>query len=336
LQRAIMSPKYRSIMVRGDDSRRPFVPYDMAVGSPFEWRRSDKLICAGSGWGHTNIDVLHDLRLRKGVRMVLLCYDLIPLLLPHFYRKHDVDLFRRYMHRALAVADPIIVTSRKSEEDCRSYCARHRIPTGDIVVAPLGFDVRNEGSPVAALPADLESGQFALMVSTIEPRKGHRVWRRLIAEGVVQTSGFNLVFVGRPGWMIDDLLSEIRSSAVADRLRMITDADDELLSALYAGAAFCVYPSAYEGYGLPVIEAFSHGKAVLVSTGGALPELVGDLSPCLDPTDDDAWYLAMKQWIECPQARRPFEEAIQRRFRHPTWSEAAATFFSRAIARREP
>jgi glycosyltransferase involved in cell wall biosynthesis len=117
--------------------------------------------------------------------------------------------------------------------------------------------------------------------------------------------------------MVDDLLSEIRSApGVADRMRMITDADDELLSALYTGAAFCVYPSAYEGYGLPVIEAFAHGKAMLVSTGGALPELVGDLSPCLDPTDEDAWYRAKEQWIECPQTRKPFEEAVQRRFRH--------------------
>lgn len=328
-------------MVRDDDTRRPFFPYEMAVGPRFELRRNDILICAGSGWGHTNIDVLRDLRLRKGVRMVLLCYDLIPLLWPQFYRKHDVDLFRSYMHRALATADRIIVTSRKTQDDCRAYCARHQIPAGDIVVAPLGFDVRIEGSPAAALPSDLESGQFVLMVSTIEPRKGHRllyrVWRRLIADGVVQANGFKLVFAGRLGWMIDDLVLEMRSAApVADCPRIITDADDRLLSALYAGAAFCVYPSAYEGYGLPVVEAFAHGKATLVSTGGALPELARDFSPCLDATDEDAWYGAMKQWIECPQARKPFEEAIQRRFRHPTWSEAAAIFFSHAIVGREP
>lgn len=341
LQRAIMSRKYRAIMVRDDNTRRPFLPYEMAVGPRFPLRRNDILICAGSGWGHTNIEALQDLRLREGVRMVLLCYDLIPLLWPQFYRKRDVDLFRSYMHRALATADRIIVTSRRTHDDCRTYCAQHQIPVANILVAPLGFDVRIERAPAAALPGDLKSGQFVLMVSTIEPRKGHRllyrVWQRLVADGAVQANGFKLVFAGRLGWMVDELLAEIRSAtAVADRMRIITDADDELLSALYAGAAFCVYPSAYEGYGLPVIEAFAHGKAMLVSTGGALPELVGDLSPCLDPTDEDAWYGAMKQWIECPQTRKPFEEAVQRRFRHPTWSEAAAIFFSQAIAGREP
>jgi hypothetical protein len=97
--------------------------------------------------------------------MVLLCHDLIPLLGPQFYRKRDVDLFRSYMHRALATADRIIVTSRRTHDDCRTYCAQHQIPVADIVVAPLGFDVRIESPPAAALPGDLKSGQFVLMVS---------------------------------------------------------------------------------------------------------------------------------------------------------------------------
>jgi glycosyltransferase involved in cell wall biosynthesis len=138
-----------------------------------------------------------------------------------------------------------------------------------------------------------------------------------------------LVFVGRLGWMVDDLLADIRSDPqTARQILMIDNVDDELLGRLYQGAAFCVYPSMYEGYGLPVVEAFSHGKAVLVSTGGALPETARGFSPCLDPSDEQAWYTAMKQWIETPQVREPYEQEIRVRFRHPTWSEAAATFFA--------
>ncbi|MBF8254705.1 MAG: glycosyltransferase WbpX, partial [Deltaproteobacteria bacterium] len=103
--------------------------------------------------------------------------------------------------------------------------------------------------------------------------------------------------------------------------------DDRQLAGLYADAAFCLYPSAYEGYGLPVIEAFFHGKAVLASTGGAIPEVVGEFSPCLDPRDTDLWYSTLKRWIVDPNARAPYEDAIRRRFRHPTWDEAAARFF---------
>jgi glycosyltransferase involved in cell wall biosynthesis len=108
---------------------------------------------------------------------------------------------------------------------------------------------------------------------------------------------------------------------------MIDDADDAVLDALYAGAAFCLYPSWYEGYGLPVIEAFAHGRAVLCSTAGALSELAQDFSPCLDPADEEIWYATMKEWILWPEVRAPYEREIATRFKHPTWSEAAANFF---------
>ena len=179
-----------------------------------------------------------------------------------------------------------------------------------------------------------------MLVGTIEPRKGHRllyqVWRRLVSEGVPQASGFKLVFVGRPGWMIDELLADIKSDPrLAEQLLVIYDADDDLLKALYQSAAFCVYPSVYEGYGLPVIEAFSFGKAVLASTGGALPELVQGLSPCLDPTDEKAWYDMIKKWIESPQDLIPYEKEIRMQFQHPTWSEAAANFFGSISATKK-
>jgi len=338
LQRRIMSGKYRNFMVREDDTRRPFFPHDMVIGARAVFGRNVTLVCAGSGWGHTNIEALSELKSRTGFRMVLLCYDLIPLMFSHFYQDHDVELFRNYMHRALAIADRIVVNSRIVEADCRAYCAQHGIVAGEMALAPLGFDVDPVGprSP-AELPAGVHAGRFVLLVSTIEPRKGHRllvdVWRRLIVEGVPQATGFKLVFVGRAGWMVDDLLMRIRNDPqLAGHVLMIQDVDDERLAALYRGAAFCVYPSVYEGYGLPVVEAFSHGKGVLASGGGALPELVQGLSPCLDPADEQAWYETMKQWIESPQARVPYEREIRMRFRHPTWSEAAANFFAGVLA----
>ena len=340
LQRPLLSDKYRAIMVRDDGTRQPFFPYDMVVGAPITFERNDILVCAGSGWGNSNIDALSQLKSQIGFRMSLLCYDLIPLLFPQFYYEHDVKLFTTYMHKALALADCILVNSRKVETDCRDYCARHHITAGDIAVVPLGYDVETECSKLAThLPAGLLAGQFAMFVSTIEPRKGHRllynVWRRLVAEGVPQVFGFKLVFVGRPGWLVDDLLAEIRNDAeVAKHLVMIHGVDDGALTALYQAAAFCVYPSVYEGYGLPIIEAFSFGKAALVSTGGALPEVVQGLSPCLDPADEQAWYEAMKKWIEAPQCRAPYEQEIRTRLRHPTWSETAAIFFANALSRK--
>jgi glycosyltransferase involved in cell wall biosynthesis len=334
LQRVLMSAKYRSVMVRADDTRRPFFPSEMAVGAPVAFGRDDTLVSTGSGWGHTNIEAVAELKTRVGFQMVLLCHDLIPLMFPHFYLARDIESFRNYMPKALAIADRVVVTSRRVAADCRTYCADHDIRVPEIVVTALGFDVGTvRPKPAPELPVGLRPGQFAMLVSTIEPRKGHRllytVWRRLMAAGVPQAADFKLVFVGRPGWLVEDLLADIASDPqTAKQILMIRDVDDDLLAALYQASAFCVYPSVYEGYGLPVVEAFSHGKAVLTSTGGALPELAQGFSPCLDPTDEQAWYETMRLWIESPQACAPYEREIRARFRHPNWSEVAANFFA--------
>ena len=99
----------------------------------------------------------------------------------------------------------------------------------------------------------------------------------------------------------------------------------------YRRAAFCLYPSLYEGYGLPVVEAFARGKAVLASSAGALPELAADFSPCLEAEDEAAWRIALKAWIVDPAARAPYEQAIAERFRHPAWAEAAASVFAAVL-----
>jgi glycosyltransferase involved in cell wall biosynthesis len=335
LQEPLMSKKYRDIMVGSDGTRRPFWPYQMALGARIELLPSDTVICAGSGWSHTNIRAIRDLKLRVNFRLVLLCHDLIPLLFPQFYSKNDVDLFRAYMHEALAGADLVAVTSRKAEEDCRAYLVRHGIEAPRIAVTPLGFDLKaHRDLPVSSLPWGLTSGRFVLMVSTIEPRKGHQllynIWRRLVIDGVAKKHGFKLVFIGRPGWMIEDFLLQVRTDrVVSDQILIKSGVDDDLLDVLYDQAAFCVYPSKYEGYGLPICEAFSHGKAILASTGGALPELVQGLAPCLDPDNAEVWYRQVREWIENPDARALVEEGIRGKFSHPTWSEAATIFFDR-------
>jgi glycosyltransferase involved in cell wall biosynthesis len=114
---------------------------------------------------------------------------------------------------------------------------------------------------------------------------------------------------------------------LGNSLLMLANVDDSTLSSLYKGAAFCLYPSQYEGFGLPIVEAFLHGRAVIASTGGAIPDVVGEFSPCLDPSDEEAWYTTFRRWIIDPNARVPYEEAIRARFTAVTWSDAAQNFF---------
>jgi glycosyltransferase involved in cell wall biosynthesis len=332
LQRAMMSRKYRALMVRPDGSRRGFLPLDRVLGEPLALTADDTLVCAGAGWTHNDIAAITAARRKLGFRFVLFCHDIIPLMFPHYFKAHDVEAQRRYCELAFPAADLIIFSSHTVAADVRAYCDGRGIVLGATAVCPLGANgsTADESAP---LPPGLEAGRYALLVSTIEPRKGHRViydaWIRLLDAGIPQRSRFKLAFAGRKGWMVDDLMRDLqRDPRIADTVQILPDADDATVSALYRDAAFCLYPSRYEGYGLPVVEAFRHGKAVLASTGGALPELVGGFSPCLDPTDSEAWRHMLETWIEDPAARAAYETRIRTSFRHPDWGESAQTFFA--------
>jgi glycosyltransferase involved in cell wall biosynthesis len=334
LQRILMKAKDRRAMIGRDGARRPLIPLDRAVDHVVSLEAGDDLIAAGSGWAHSNIGALAVRKRETGFRFILLVFDLIPILFPAYYKRHDVAAFTSYMRTAIPLADLIVTSSERVAADIRRYGEAEDLKVGAIAVTPFGADPVKRHAGATVLPAGLKAGRYALLVSTIEPRKGHRLmyetWLRLLAAGVPQAADFKLVFVGRPGWMMAELLAAIRSDPnVAASLLIFENADDGELAALYRGAAFCLYPSAYEGYGLPVIEAFFHGKAVLASTGGAIPELVREFSPCLDVGDGEAWYRIMKDWIEDPAARRGYETAIREHFRHSTWNEAAALFFAR-------
>jgi glycosyltransferase involved in cell wall biosynthesis len=331
VQRAIMGDKYRAVMVRPDGSRRAYVTTDMILGAPIELTARDTLVCAGAGWTHDDIRAIAEAKRRTGFRFVLLCFDIIPLMFPRFYKDVDVAIHRNYCHIAFPLADLVVFNSNAVARDVRAYCEANGLALGRTAVSTLGADIR-AAAPVP-LPVGLEPDRYALLVSTIEPRKGHRMiyeaWLELLDAGIPQRARFKLVFAGRVGWLIEDLVAELRGDPhLQGTLEILTDADDDEIAALYRHAAFCLYPSQYEGYGLPVIEAFFHGKAVLASTGGAVPEVVGDFSPCLDPDDSAAWLAMLRLWIETPEARATYVERIRSSFHRPTWDRAAEAFFA--------
>lgn len=281
-------------------NRIAYLPPDMALAGRITLGPADTVLSAGSDWFHLDAASLAAAKARHGFRYACLCYDLIPITHPHFYRPEDVALVTRHWRATLPVADRVIVNSRAIAADVAAFCQAEAIATPDLAILPLGYDV----PPVvtAALPGPLRPGRYTLFVSTIEPRKGHamllRVWRRLLGSGLPQREDFRLVFVGRPGWMVEDVLADLAGGV--ERVHHLQGIDDAALTRLYADAAFVVYPSHYEGFGLPVIEAFARGKPVLAATGGALPETVGAAYPCLDPGDETAWEAALAAWIVGP------------------------------------
>jgi glycosyltransferase involved in cell wall biosynthesis len=153
-----------------------------------------------------------------------------------------------------------------------------------VFVTPLGVDHRRS-SPA---PPGASAPPFLLTVGTLEPRKNHRLaldaFERLRAKGFPH----RWVVVGRKGWLFEPFLERLARSPVRDDVELRGEVGEEELEALYAGASLLLYPSLYEGFGLPPLEAMARGTPVLTSTAAAIPETVGDAALLVDARDADA------------------------------------------------
>jgi len=212
----------------------------------------------------------------------------------------------------------------------RELVADFSVPETGISVVPLGVDERYRPHSQSELREALEQwqltpGGYSLCVSTLEPRKKIaellRAWRELPASVVCSMP---LVLAGAEGWLNQELHDEIRGGGVAGWLRHLGFVPEDDLPALYAGTALFLYPSTYEGFGLPPIEAMASGVPVLVANRSCLPEVCGDAARYIDP-DDTAGFrdaiieaLADEDW-RAASLRRGLSQAAKYR-----WEDCAS------------
>jgi glycosyltransferase involved in cell wall biosynthesis len=333
LQVPLWTASYRLLFFDQAGKRRPVLPIDAIIAGDGPIDATSMILSAGSDWNTKNPFVLRRLKAELGFQLVVVCFDLIPVRFAEFYKERDRAVFTTYFREAVHFVDRFICISQATAGDLRDFAAREGLPGLSITVEPLGADPPRQQT--GRLPEGLKPKRYALYVSTIEPRKNHkllyRVWLRLLDRGIPQANEFKLVFVGRPGWQTEELIAAFSSDPrVRGSLIHLTGVDDGMLAELYRSAGFCLYASAYEGFGLPILEAFSYGRAVIASRGGSIPEVMRDFGPCLDPADEEAWFSTMAQWIGDPATVLSYETKIAG-FRAPTWRQVAARYFRLAF-----
>ena len=342
LQRRLISPKMHGLHYDPSNQRIDRPSLNSILGPPIELTREDTTLAMQSDWVHTDIEETARAHRLSGSRHVVMCHDVIPILYPDWFKQNDADLFKRYFDRAFAVADRVTFTTKASEQDARTYCKSIGLTLPDTRVVPLGTDVLSHGRRGdAALPAPLLQGRYALYVSTIEPRKNHRMlleaWKRLVGQGVVPNAGFKLVLVGRPGWKMGGFLEDLKADDdLRDTVVHLTDISDGTLARLYQDAGFCVFPPLYEGFGLPAVEALAAGKAVIASRAGPIADIVGDFGVCLDPTDVDAWSAKIGEWIADPTERDALSAKAKAQYRPLSWDQSSKLFFEAVLDRKKP
>jgi glycosyltransferase involved in cell wall biosynthesis len=138
-----------------------------------------------------------------------------------------------------------------------------------------------------------------------------------------------LVFAGRIGWLVDDLMRQIANTNNLDgKLVLIENPTDSELLALYEGCRFTMFPSFFEGWGLPVTESLALGKPCLTSDRTSLPEAGGKLARRFDPDNLHDAYRAIREAIDDPAGLARWEAQVRREFQPVPWSATADALLS--------
>lgn len=255
----------------------------------------------------------------KGVPNIYTLHDLIPLKLPHA----TLDDKRRYLdlcRQVVRTADHVVAVSEATRCDAIDLLGvdEGRITTTwQATDLPTGLLDRSDAEVAAEVDDifSLDWGGYFLFFGAIEPKKNlGRLVEAYLASGVRRP----LVVVGARAWMADDevgFFEELiaNDAGAARRLRRYDHLPRTMLMSLVRGARAVLFPSLYEGFGLPVLEAMSLGAPVLASSAGALPEIIKDAGVLVDPYDNIAMAEALKALDADEGLRRHLREAgIQR------------------------
>jgi glycosyltransferase involved in cell wall biosynthesis len=221
-------------------------------------------------------------------RRVITIHDLTYKRFPELLQKETLQNLERMMAREIAAADAIICVSESTRRDLLEF---YRVDPPRAFAIHSGLAAPVAGEPVAGLPE-----KYILFVSTIEPRKD--LGTLLDAFARLRASGYDgsLVVVGRVGWKSESLLPKLHADGVVhlDYLRA------PQLAAVYAGAEIFVFPSIYEGFGFPLLEAMAHGIPSIAARSSSLPEIGGNAALYFSPGDARELYEQLMRLIDAP------------------------------------
>ena len=302
-------------------------PTPTDIRRAIDFRPGDVLVSVGMAWQDGFLTRLLVKKQERGLRVVMFCHDMIPIDFPHLVAPSQVAFFRKCYIDMVQCADKILCNSSHTRDRLRHFLAGFdRRPI--LATVELGSD--RLAAPTHDWPAHLpplQPGRFVLFVSTIEIRKNHRLayqlWSRL---NETEPALVPLVCIGGTGWRTDDLTRLIAADHdLRGKLILLAGIADDDLGWLYRHCAFTLYPSFFEGWGLPVAESLAYGKYCVASSAPSVAELSRGMLDLLDPLDFAAWYREIRRLLTDPGYLRTKERRIAGY--HPrSWAAAGEQF----------
>jgi alpha-1,3-rhamnosyl/mannosyltransferase len=232
----------------------------------------------------------------------------------------------RVMPKVIKHAAHIVVDSEFVRQEVMDYYGleAERVTTVLLGVSPEFMPVDAGQCAQVLAQFDLHPGRYLLAVGTLEPRKNLSTVIAAFAQlPDALRRRYPLVIIGMKGWGMGDLPGSLRKMIACGEVRLAGYVPQSHLPALYTGARALVYPSLYEGFGLPPLEAMACGTPVIASRRASLPEVVGDAGLLVEPLDDQAIAQHMRSLIEDDALHDALRIAGQRQAQAFTWRRCA-------------
>jgi glycosyltransferase involved in cell wall biosynthesis len=252
---------------------------------------------------------------------VLTIHDLSLLLFPQTHEKHLVRRARRVLPMMVRKATAIITPSETVK---REVCEHLEVSEDKVFAIPEAARACFYPAPSSDTePVRQRLGiqpEFILFVGTVEPRKNLLT----LARAFEQVPNTQLVIAGQKGWLSDDLMAYLDESEIRDRVLFTGHLSDDDLRALYSSCRVFVYPSLYEGFGLPLLEAMACGASVVTSNVGSILETVGDAARLVSPTDAAELAHAITALLNNTREREHLSVAGINHAKQFSWEKTAA------------
>jgi glycosyltransferase involved in cell wall biosynthesis len=259
----------------------------------------------------------------KRAKVVYTLYDLSFLIYPEFTSEQNRWTCFEGVFNASCYADFIVAISNYSRESFLKTFPHY--PADRIRVVPLGsrFSSTACDHPGTAV-AGLVPHSFLLAVGTLEPRKNLRRLLKAYAAFLSRNQRvLPLVLAGGKGWLEDDLEAFIGTLGLREQVKILGYVEDDELSWLYTNCYAFIYPSLFEGFGLPVLEALSLGAAVVTSNTTSLPEVAGDAGYYVDPLKEEELVAAMTMLMNDENYRMELKSRAKFQARKFSWKRCA-------------
>lgn len=267
---------------------------------------------------------IYEIRRRIGIKVILCIHDIIPIKFTHYVPSMG-ETFMPYVDAIAENADHILVDSHSTRMDLLSYLREKKLRVPATSLLHLGCEIAAKKA-ISTPPPPVCAQPYIALISTVEKRKNHRII--CDAYRILIDLGFNdlpqLIFVGQHAHGSGELLDDVKNdSRLCDKIIFLNSVSDIILLHIYQNCLFTVYPSLYEGFGLPIVESLALGKICISSNSSSMPEAGGIFADYADPYNATEWANKILSYLQNPDLLKRREEGIRLGYRAPKWSDTA-------------